>query len=130
MKSDIQHINFIQAPIYAAAKMNLFRTGGNSHFYIGGEGAYNLNFQSKIYQSTGDYEKDVMLVNKYNLSASARIGICSTHGDFSIYYRHDLSPAYNQQYVYETYNGCYNEFMGSLNERFRIGISYTYYFSF
>lgn len=130
LNAEIQHINFIQVPIYAAAKMNLFRIGRKTRFYIGGEGAYNLNMDSKIYVGSGDYEKDLSLVNKYNMSATARIGFCSKHGDFSIYYRHDLSPAYNQQYIYEMYNSCYNEFEKILNERFRIGVSYTCYIIF
>lgn len=128
--TEIQHITFMQVPIYAAAKLNLFRTGDDSHFYIGGEWAYNLNFGSKISDSYDDYMKDKELVNSSNMSASARIGFCWEHSDLSFYYRHDLSPVYNQEYIYQQYNDCYTDFEKVLNERFRIGISYTCYIIF
>lgn len=128
--TEIQHISFIQVPLYAAAKLNLFSTGYRSHFYIGGEWAYNLNFCSKIGDSYDGYMSDKELVNTSNMSASARIGFCWEHSDLSFYYRHDLSPVYNQEYVYHQYNDCYNDFVKVLNERFRFGISYTCYIIF
>lgn len=128
--SDIQSIPFIQVPLYATIKLNLFRTGAKSHFYIGGEGAYNLNLGAKIGDATSGYISDDELVNRTNLSASARIGFCWRHGDFSLYYRHDLAPVYNQEYIYRQYNECYTNIEKVLNERFRLGFSYTFYFIF
>lgn len=124
--TDVYSISFIQAPLYATAKLNLFEAG-SSNFYIAGEGAYNMNFGAKIYDGYGNNLADKNLVNKSSLSVSARIGFCWEHCDLGFFYRHDLQPVYNQQYIYQQYNDCYNEFVKVLNERFRFGVSLTCY---
>lgn len=118
------YITFTQIPLYAAAKLNLFKTGAKSRFYVGGEFAYNFNLNAKII----DIE-DSMLINKSNKSVSARLGFCWKHGDFSIYYRHDLSPIYNCPYIIDHYSGS-DSINNALDENFRIGISYTCYIIF
>ena len=124
--TDVYSISFIQIPLYATAKLNLFKAG-SSNFYIAGEGAYNMNLEAKLYNGYGDKLADKNLVNKSNMSVLARIGFCWEHCDLGFFYRHDLQPAYNQQYIYQQYNDCYNEFVKILNERFRFGVSLTCY---
>lgn len=124
--TDVYSISFVQIPLYATAKLNLLELE-YSNFYISGEGAYNMNFGAKIYDGYGNKFADKNLVNKSYLSVSARIGFCWENCDLGFFYRHDLQPAYNQQYIYQQYNDCYYDFENVLNERFRFGLSLTYY---
>ncbi len=130
-------VTFNQAYCYAVAKFNVASVGYKGRFYVAGEAGYNFNFGSKYsgsMPSGGEYYDyyhgvaDDNLVNKNNPSVAGRVGFCWPYFDLGLFYRYDLSPVYNQRYVYEQY-GYYNQMESAMNNRFRVGVLCTFYFN-
>ena len=90
--------------------------------YIGVQGSYNFNMGDNV---------DLNVVNRRNYSVGAQFGFCIKRViDIVFFYTHDLSPAYNQQYIYENMPDFYNSYERHINKRWRFGTAFVIYIPF
>lgn len=124
-----QNIMMTQVPAYAYMKLNLFRTGQKSRFYIAGEGAYNFNLKAQYRDEyTDGYVVDNNMILKNNITATGRLGFCWPHGEFSFYYKHNISSPFDLSYMSNSYSNLSVD--KRITSSFNIGISYTCYIIF
>ena len=125
----LQNITMTQIPTYAYMKFNLFKTGTNGRFFIAGEGAYNFNLKANYRTAdTEGYYKDNSMLYKNNITATGRMGFCWPHGEFSFYYKHNISSPFDQDYMTRNYPEIVID--NQITAPFMIGISYTCYIIF
>lgn len=112
---------YTQIPISLALRLRL--GGGDwGASYIGVQGSYNFNMGDNV---------DLNVVNRRNYSVGAQFGFCIKRVlDIVLFYTHDLSPAYNQQYIYENMFDFYNNYESHLNKRWRFGTAFVLYIPF
>lgn len=112
---------YTQIPISLALRLRL--GGGDwGASYIGVQGSYNFNMGDNV---------DLNVVNRRNYSVGAQFGFCIKRVlDIVLFYTHDLSPAYNQQYIYENMSDFYNSYESHLNKRWRFGTAFVLYIPF
>lgn len=112
---------YTQIPISLALRLRL--GGGDwGASYIGVQGSYNFNMGDNV---------DLNVVNRRNYSVGAQFGFCIKRViDIVFFYTHDLSPAYNQQYIYENMSDFYNNYESHLNKRWRFGTAFVIYIPF
>lgn len=112
---------YTQIPISLALRLRL--GGGDwGASYIGVQGSYNFNMGDNV---------DLNVVNRRNYSVGAQFGFCIKRVlDIVLFYTHDLSPAYNQQYIYENMFDFYNNYESHLNKRWRFGTAFVIYIPF
>ena len=112
---------YTQIPISLALRLRL--GGGDwGASYIGVQGSYNFNMGDNV---------DLNVVNRRNYSVGAQFGFCIKRViDIVFFYTHDLSPAYNQQYIYENMPDFYNSYESHINKRWRFGTAFVIYIPF
>lgn len=112
---------YTQIPISLALRLRL--GGGDwGASYIGVQGSYNFNMGDNV---------DLNVVNRRNYSVGAQFGFCIKRVlDIVLFYTHDLSPAYNQQYIYENMSDFYNSYESHINKRWRFGTAFVLYIPF
>ena len=112
---------YTQIPISLALRLRL-GVGDWGASYIGVQGSYNFNMGENV---------DLNVVNRRNYSVGAQFGFCIKRViDIVFFYTHDLSPAYNQQYIYENMPEFYNNYESHINKRWRFGTAFVLYIPF
>ena len=128
-ETEPQNITMTQVPTYAYMKLNLFKTGSDSRFFIAGEGAYNFNLKASYRTpETDGYYTDNLMLYKNNITATGRLGFCWPHGEFSLYYKHNITSPFDQSYITNYHPELVID--KQTTSPFTIGISYTCYIIF
>ena len=109
---------YTQIPLSLALRLRL--GGGDwGAMYVGAQGSYNFNLGENV---------DLSVVNSRNYSIGGQIGFCAKRiFDFNLFFTYDLTPAYNQEYIYGNMPDFYNTYVDHLNKRWRIGTSMVIY---
>ncbi len=120
------YVSWMLNSFYADARINLNRYG-LCRFHLDGEYAYNLRGKSTSRYNVGlDAVSDENLCRNFG-SLAAKAGARIGKWDIAAYFRYDLKPAVDQQYIYENRAYDYYAFVKAVNERWRVGLSVTYY---
>ena len=98
--------------------------------YVGLEFAYNIALGSRYIVVKQHSEADERSIARNHFACQCKLGLRDKEWDFSVFYEYDLSPAIDQQYVYESSAYDYFLLYDSIFERCRIGVSATYSFRF
>ena len=118
-----------QLPLFVSASVNALRWH-RSAVYIGGEFAYHLQMGATHQLSDGKTSySDNQLANNHT-SVSMKLGARLNNWDFCLFCQRDLSPAFNQKYVYESADYDYDTLHSTIFERMRFGICANYLFPF
>lgn len=127
--SDSEYIRYYTMPVFMSGSINAIRWKQNAIFF-GAEITYNFELGSGHHCSVLQTEDDSHSVAKSHASWQGKLGYRHKSWEFSAFYEHDLSPAVNQKYVYESIDYNYDNLYDSIFERWRLGMSVTYNFRF
>lgn len=127
--TDTEYIRYCYMPFFLSGNINAIRWKQNA-IYIGSEIAYNIAIASGHHTSGIRTGNDETSIAKSHASCQGKLGYIHKNWDFSVFYEHDLSPAIDQKYVYESVDFNYDELYDSIFERWRLGMSITYNFRF
>lgn len=116
---DGEYIRHSSIPVYIAGSINAVRWKQKS-LYAGAELSCHIALGSN---------KAASIANNH-FACQGKFGFRNTDWDFSVYYEYDLSPAIDQKYIYESPAYDYFKVYNSIFERWRIGVSASYYFRF
>ena len=127
--ADTDYLRYCYIPFFLSGNINAIRWKTNA-VYIGSEIAYNVAIGSAHHSSEIRTENDEHSIAKNHVSWRGKLGYIHQKWDFSVYYEHDLSPAIDQKYIYESVDYKYDNLYDSIFERWRLGMSITYNFRF
>ena len=120
-----ERISHLQLPVFAALSLNLIRWKHGSA-YLGAEFDYHLFLNAKHnLPGNGGKISDKELSHNY-ASTSVRLGVRLNRWDIQSFYEWDLSPSFNQKYVYESQNYNYDVLYNALFSRTRFGLKIAY----
>ncbi len=126
--SSKERISHLHLPIFAHLSLNLLRWQ-NGSAYIGGEFDYHLYLNATHHLPTGGSISDKDLSHSY-ASVGPRLGVRFNRWNIQVFYEWDLSPAFEQKYVYESSDYNYDALHDALFNRSRFGLSVSYVFPF
>lgn len=124
-----EYVRWYSLPIFVSGSLNAIRWKRNS-VYFGGEIAYNLSLGSGHHRLISTSDPDTQNIASNHFSWQGKLGFRSEYWDFALFYEHDLAPALNQKYIFESSDYIYSNLHDSIFERWRIGVSVTYNFRF
>lgn len=127
--SRTEYIRYYALPLFAEASANVFRWKGGSA-YIGGGVSYVAALGADHHVGNGLTTHESYAIVNDRFSWHGSLGLRIRSWDVSGYYEYDLSPAFDQKYVYESFDYDYYELYNSIFERWRVGVSLVYNFRF
>ena len=114
---------------FAAAKIHFWRWDAGC-LYVGGEAAYHFAVMGEHYFPKYDLPTRDKKIGKNHTSIRAQLGVKMEHWELNVHYEYDLSPSWNQKYLFESEEYDYDRVRPSLYERHRIGLTIAYLITF
>ena len=123
--SEKERMMLYQLPLFANMRLNVVRWSSGC-VYIGGEAMYSLAVRGLHVVPHADVAEADNQLGKNHAMAAGMLGIRFNHWDFSLRYVYDISPAFNQKYVFESSSYDYDNLHASLFERSRFVLNISY----
>ena len=123
--SEKERMMLYQLPLFANMRLNVARWSSGC-VYMGGEAVYSLAVRGLNAVPHADVAEVDNQLGRNHAMAASMLGVRLNHWDFSLQYVYDLSPAFNQKYVFESSNYDYDSLHASLFERGRFVLNISY----
>lgn len=95
--------------------------------YLGGETSYNVVAAASHKEISSDVVAHDIRIGNNHFVARGKIGARLDLWDINLYCDYNLAPAMNQKYIFESVDYNYDKLYASIHERYRIGISVSYF---
>lgn len=112
--------------IFCSLNLNSIRWNSGC-MYFGVEMTYNVVAAASHKEISSDVVAHDIRIGNNHFVARGKIGARLDFWDINVYCDYNLAPAMNQKYIFESVDYNYDKLYASIHERYRIGISVSYF---
>lgn len=95
--------------------------------YLGGETSYNVVAAASHKEISSDVVTHDYHIGNNHFVARGKIGARFDFWDINVYCDYNMAPSMNQKYIYESVDYNYDKLYATIHERYRIGVSVSYF---